>query len=136
MADWQTVRFDPTYVEPLDEELLPLLDSLNAAGFTTTSSCCGHGHNWPFVSFEHSTDERIESMARFVLKKSEGNMLYFPRFRKEIWADGYDWAIHLHLIEVFGNTQEQEFLRQSIEAIKIVAGYVDQWAVAQPIEAK
>jgi hypothetical protein len=128
MADWQIVRFDPTYEEPLDVELIPLLDSLNAAGFVTTSSCCGHGHNWPFVFFEHSTDERIESMARHVLRRNEGSVLFFPRFRKEIWMDGYDWALHLHLVEAFGDTQEEEFLRQSIEAINITAAFIDEWA--------
>lgn len=134
MSDWQTVRFDPTYVEPLDEELIPLLDSLNAAGIVTTSSCCGHGYNWPAISFRHSTDERIESLARFVLGATNDSKLFFARFRKEIHAAGYDWALHLHLLGVYGGTPVEEFLRQSLEAINIVASLVDEWAKLAPIE--
>jgi hypothetical protein len=67
MADWKVVRNDPDYPEPLDPEIVPLCDALNAAGFVTTSSCSGHGRDWPYVWFEHSTDARIEDLARFVL---------------------------------------------------------------------
>src|ERR1039458_7204695 len=68
MADYQTVRHDPTYPEKLDKEIVSLCDALNEAGLVTTTSCCGHGSFHPTVWFEHPGDDsRIESLARYVL---------------------------------------------------------------------
>src|SRR6266481_4756053 len=129
MMDWKTVRFDPAYEEKLDPEIIPLCDVLNYAGFVTISSCCGHGYMWPHVWFEHSTDERIERLARFVLaeekrlteatKDAEGvcHFPYFSMWQKEVRLDGYLWSVELHLNNVFHNTQHSEGLTEAVAAL-------------------
>jgi hypothetical protein len=105
MADWKTVRFDPTYEEKLDPEIIPLCDALNAIGIVTTSSCVGHGHSWPHVWFEHSSDDRIERLARFVQQTEAGDYRpYFTMWQKEILADGYAWSVELHVNDVYGDS--------------------------------
>jgi hypothetical protein len=129
MADWKTVRYDPSYEEPLDAEIVPLCDALNAAGFVTTSSCCGHGRNWPHVWFEHSTDERIENLARFVLYREEGDFRpHFSMFQKEIRLEGYAWSLEIHCNHVYSSTSSGDFLREATEAIRETAKTVDEWA--------
>src|SRR5665213_4215552 len=103
MADWQTVRFDPSYEEPLDIEIVPLCDALNAAGFVTESSCCGHGHRRPIVWFEHSSDGRIESMAKFVLAHELADFgLFCTTFQKEVRLDPVSYT-HLRAHETGRN---------------------------------
>jgi tRNA(Phe) wybutosine-synthesizing methylase Tyw3 len=129
MAEWKTVRYDPNYPESLDPEIIPLCDALNAAGFVTTSSCSGHGGNmWAHVYFEHSTDARIESMARFV--KARENVDYHPwfsMFQKEVLLDGYVWSIEVHLNEVYSDTPWQEALRKTGEACNRIAQAIEAW---------
>jgi hypothetical protein len=97
MADWKTVRFDPDYEEKLDPEIIPLCDALNAIGIVTLSSCVGHGHSWPHVWFEHSTDEQIERLARFVKGTEAGDYRpYFTMWQKEILHVGYAWSVEIH----------------------------------------
>ena len=128
MADWKMVRFDPNYEEKLDPEIIPLCDALNTAGFVTTSSCCGHGQGWPHVWFEHSTDERIEDLARFVLREEQSNFRpYFSMFQKEIRLDGYAWSLVLHLNNVYSDTPESAALKEAESAITSVAALVEQW---------
>ena len=105
MADWKTVRFDPTYEEKLDPEIIPLCDALNDAGFVTLSSCVGHGHSWPHVWFEHSSDERIERLARFVKQREGGDYRpYFSMWQKEILDYGYAWSVEVHVNDVYSDT--------------------------------
>jgi hypothetical protein len=126
MADWKTVRFDPTYEEKLDPEIIPLCDALNEAGIITTSSCVGHGHSRPHVWFEHSSDERIERLARFVKAIEAGDYRpYFTMWQKEILDDGYAWSVELHVNVVYGDTppavrigKENDALARVTQAIK------------------
>lgn len=128
MANWNIVRNDTTYGEPLDPEIIPLCDSLNAAGFVTTSSCCGHGKNWPYIWFEHSTDERIEKMARFVLQNEQGDYRgHFSIFQKEIRIDGYAWLLEIHCNDVYSTTSTDDFLKKAKDAINTVAKLIDEW---------
>lgn len=128
MADWATVRHDPAYPEPLDEEIIPLCDALNAAGFVTTSSCCGHGGDWPHVWFEHSSDERIERLARFILATETVD--YGPHFtmiQKEIRPEGYAWSIEIHLNNQFADTPSGEALAMARVALGAVTAAVLAW---------
>jgi hypothetical protein len=157
MADWKTVRFDPTYEEKLDPEIIPLCDALNAAGIITTSSCCGHGYMWPHVWFEHSTDERIESLARFVLREENrlhelpewckpdqatGELVsrfpYFSMWQKEILLPdsvvsriygntGYHWCVEIHLNNVFRNTPCADGLKEAEYALASLTQMVNDW---------
>jgi hypothetical protein len=133
MADWQTVRFDPTYEEPLDPELIPLLDALNDAGFVTISSCSGHGSGWPHISFAHSDDARIERLARFVMATEAGDYRpYFSMWQKEILlaphalshGHAYIWSVELHLNHVDGLTPQADGLREAVKAINATATQV------------
>jgi hypothetical protein len=118
MADWKTVRFDPTYEEKLDEEIIPLCDALNAVGIVTTSSCVGHGHSWPHVWFKHSSDERIERLARFVKSAEAGDYRpYFTMWQKEILDDGYAWSVELHLNDVYHDTPLRVRVEKENEAL-------------------
>jgi hypothetical protein len=129
MADWNTVRHDPYYPESLDPEIIPLCDALNTAGFVTTSSCCGHGRDWPHVWFEHSTDARIEALARFVMLREGGDLRpYFSMWQKDIRPDGYAWSLEIHLNKVYQDTtpevvaMEAEYaLARTTEAIRVYA---------------
>jgi hypothetical protein len=132
MADWNTVRFDPDYEEKLDPEITPLCDALNAAGFVTTSSCCGHGHGRPHVWFEHSSDERIESLARYILvTQSPQNPRHTPIFRKEILLNGYAWDLEIHLHKVYQDTPEPAALKEAEFALANITKLVTSWALEQ-----
>lgn len=132
MADWKTVRFDESWEEKLDPEIIPLCDALNAAGIVTTSSCCGHGYAWPHVWFEHSTDERIESLARFVLKAEVGDHRpYFSMFQKEIRLDGYAWSLCIHLNNIYHDTPITVGLEEATRALANVTKLVNDWATVE-----
>jgi|GEM_PF-993639 hypothetical protein len=132
MADWQTVRYDPTYEEKLDEEIIPLCDALNAAGFVTTSSCTMHGQGWPYVFFEHSTDERIERLARFVKKGEIGDYRpYFTMWQKEILEDGYAWCLEIHLNNVYCDTAQAVVSRERSHALASVTEAVVDWGARE-----
>jgi hypothetical protein len=121
MAEWQTVRFDETHEEKLDPEIVPLCDAMNAAGFVTVASCCGHGSDWPRVWFEHSGDERIEGLARFVLAATEGDYRPFAAsFQKEILLNGYIWCLELHLNNVYRDTPTEHGLKEAEAALASV----------------
>ncbi len=128
MADWQMVRFDPAYEEKLDPEIIPLCDALNAAGFVTTASCCGHGYSWPCVWFEHSIDERIESMARFVLQREPmEDVRYFSIFRKEVRLDGYIWSLQIHLVHVYFDTPPSIAQQEAEIAMTEITQAIRDW---------
>jgi hypothetical protein len=112
----------------LDNEIIPLCDALNEAGFVTTQSCCGHGVDWPRVWFEHSEDDRIERMARFVMGFENGDFRpFFTLFQKEILPAGYLWLLEIHLNDVFRNTPPREFLAKSIIGINQVSEKISIW---------
>jgi len=132
MSNWQAVRHDPTYTEPLDPEVIPLCDALNAAGFVTTTSCSGHGYQRPCIWFEHSDDKRIESMARFVL---EGlHIDYGPhtvRIRKEIHLDGeYSWSIDINCWDINADTPNlrESWLKSGTKGMGLVAYLIGAWS--------
>lgn len=128
MADWNIVRNDPTYEEKLDPEIIPLCDALNAAGFETIASCCGHGQDWPRVWFLHLNDAAVEVMARFVMKSEEGDFRpYFSVFQKEILPKGFRWTIEIHLNNAYASTPTDIFLRDAVAAIGAVAKRIDAW---------
>lgn len=126
--DWETVRYDPTYPEPLDPEIIPLCDALNAAGFRTTSSCCGHGVRNPAIWFEHSADELIEEFARFVISRQQENFLTsYASFKKEVFLQGYEWSLHLQLTNVFGDTSIETCLKNMRIALDETISLVNEW---------
>jgi len=129
MSDYKTVRFDPNYPEKLDEEIIPLCDALNAAGFATTASCCGHGYRWPHVWFEHSSDNRIESMVRAVKQLEQFDFaLHFTKFQKEVLVEGYLWSLEIHLNDTYATTPRDVSLSKAIIAINTVAERIKAWA--------
>ena len=132
MADWQTVRFDPAWEEPLDPEIIPLCDALNAAGFVTVSSCWGHGYAWPCVWFEHSSDERIEGLARYIIAGEQGDFRpHFSSIWKEIRLDGYLWMLEVHLNNVYHDTPIEVGQEEARTALLAVTGLVRAWALTQ-----
>lgn len=132
MADWNTVRFDPTYEEKLDEEIIPLCDALNAVGIVTTSSCVGHGHSWPHVWFAHSSDERIERLARFVKSAEAGDRCpYFTMWQKEILDDGYAWSVELHVNDVYRDTPSAVRMEKENAALARITQAVLEFGVRE-----
>ncbi len=124
MADYKAIRYDKNYPEPLDPEIIPLCDALNAKGFITVSSCEGHGSYWPHVWFEHSSDERIERLARFVKSFEQEQKKYNPYFtmwQKEILIDGYAWCVEVHCNDIYANTPRKEALKMEVKAINKVS---------------
>ena len=133
MADWQTVRYDPTYVEPLDPEIIPLCDALNAAGFVTDTSCWGHCFHWPKVWFKHSSDERIEALARFIIGRVQfDDCPYYLRIQKEIRIDDYLWSIEIHCNNIFGNTPAAITREAYLGGLSVVTALVEEWASSNP----
>lgn len=133
MADWQVVRFDPTYEEKIDPEILPLCDALNAAGFVTEASCCGHGRDWPRVWFEHSTDARIEQLARFVMAAEQGDgRPHFSMFQKEILPDGCRWTVEVHLNNVYADTPHALACKEAEIALSSMVASIEEWNAANP----
>jgi hypothetical protein len=144
MADWKTVRFDPAYEEKLDPEIIPLCDALNAIGIVTTSSCVGHGHSWPHVWFQHSTDERIERLARFVKATEVGDFRpYFSVWQKEILlpgsaedmllqgGTGYAWCVEIHVNDVYGDTPRSVTREKENEALTRVTQAVREFGIRE-----
>ena len=132
MADWNTVRYDPNYEEKIDPEILPLCEALNAAGFVTTASCCGHGYRWPHVWFEHSTDERIEGMARFVIGQFwEDYRPFRPAISKEIFPEGCLWCLEIHLNNVYGDTPADIAMREAESAMSQVTAAIQTWSASE-----
>jgi hypothetical protein len=132
MADWMTVRFDPNYEEKLDPEIVPLCDALNDAGFITTSSCIGHGNSWPHVWFEHSTDERIERLARLVKETETGDFRpYFSMWQKEVLSEGYAWSVEIHLNNVYSDTPRSIAQAAEIAAVNRIAQVVRVYRVSE-----
>ena len=125
---WETVRYGKTS-EPLDKEIISLCDALNNAGFVTISSCSGHGKNWAHVWFEHSSDERIESMIRYVKKHEEKNEReYFSMWQKEVQDAGYEWCVEIHLNDVYGDTPKKIALKKTEDACNKTAQTINSWA--------
>ena len=132
MATWQTVRFDPTYEEPLDPEIIPLCDALQAAGFNTVSSCFGHGLDWPRVWWNSSTpDIRSESLARFLLRRSGGDYKPFTPFvQKEILDVGHRWMLEIHVHDTYCDTPQTKAREMAAMAVMAVTKHVGEWAEA------
>lgn len=132
MADWRTVRFDPTYEEPLDIEIIPLCDALQAAGFNTISSCCGHGQDWPRVWWNDLPSDAVcESLARFLLQRlsSLDYAPFTPWVWKEILMDSHRWMLEIHLHNQYFDTPPLEAFAMAREAILAVAGSIREWTI-------
>ena len=128
MSDWQTVRHDPNWDEPLDPEMIPLCDALNAAGFVTTASCVGHGSNWPMVWFEHGDNKRIESMIRYVLEAEKGDYRsYTSCWRRKFDLDGYSWSIRINCWNVYRDTPDDIAQKEYEDGINNVAQQINCW---------
>jgi hypothetical protein len=131
MADWSTAKYGSPTGEIIDPEILPLCEALNAAGFVTTSSCCGHGRRWPHVWFEHSSDERIEAMARFVMAQHWGDYRPFrAEFNKEILPDGYQWCLEIHLNNCHADTPVDVAMGETEYALSQVTVAIQAWRFA------
>ena len=138
MADWRTVRFDPTYEEPLDPSIITLCDALQAAGFNTASSCCGHGQDWPRVSWDSATpDQACEALARYLLKRSGGDYKSFtPWVQKEILEDGHRWMIEIHIHDTYCDTPPAKAFAAANMAILAVAKHIREWEAARELARK
>lgn len=132
MADWNTAKCGSPTGEIIDPEILPLCEALNAAGFVTASSCCGHGKRWPHVWFEHSTDERIEAMARFVMgQRQEDYRPFVPEFHKEILMEGYSWWLEIHLNNCYANTPVDVARKNAECAMAQVTAAIQAWTARE-----
>jgi hypothetical protein len=128
MSDYKIIRNDPNWSEPLDEEIIPLTDVLNEIGVVTISSCSGHGSTWPYVFFEHSTDERIEDLARYIKRKEDYDYApYYTVWEKEIMIDGYRWSVAVHLNDVYHNTPSKTSLQKAVVAISEIRDRILEW---------
>lgn len=125
MADWKIVRFDPNYPEPLDVEIIPLCDAMNAAGLVTTSSCCGHGSRWPHVWFDHPYDAYVEALARHVMAREGGDYRpHYTMWQKDIRPEGFGWSLEVHLNNVYATTPGEEALAMAVVAINQTAEHI------------
>jgi len=135
LTSYYKVRDNPDYSEKLDPEIIPLCDALNTVGFATIASCSGVGHHsssWPSVWFEHSDDERIENMARFVmLQTKELFERFFVQFSKvldDVDGDGYHWYLVVHLTKVFGDSPIEVSREETVYAVAQVSQAIAEWA--------
>ena len=127
---WKSARFDPSTTDPLDKEIIPLCDALNNAEFITTESCSGHGKAWANVFFWHRSVKRIESLARFVIRKEleQGDYRpYFSMWQKEILDRGYIWYVEIHTNGVGKYTPWKVSLEKSRESCDKVAQLINEW---------
>ena len=129
MADWQTARFDPAYEEPIDPSIIPLCDALQAAGFNTVASCCGHGQAWPHVFWDDSTpDQTCEALARFLLRRTGGDYKPFtPWCQKEILETGHRWCLEIHVHDQYADTPTAKAFAMASMAILAVTKHVREW---------
>jgi hypothetical protein len=130
MADWKNFGTPEWDEEPVDPEIIPLCEALNQAGFTTFASCSGHGYQWPCIWFEHSSDERIESMARFVLQYVNHDYPpYSCRIRKQIHHNigDYSWSIEIQPSGVSGDTPPDISLRRVSDSVDSIVYLIKVW---------
>jgi hypothetical protein len=131
MSNWEKTKEELAVSEPLDPEIIPLCDALNAAGFVTTASCSGHGRQRPMVWFEHSTDERIESMARFVLMglRDDLDPHYSARIRKQVYEipGDYNWSIEANYWDIWHDTPADAALTKWTKSINKIAELINEW---------
>ena len=138
MADWATVRYDPAWEEKLDDEIVPLCDALNDAGFVTTHSCCGHGSAWAYVGIEHRDEARIERLARFIMARQSTD--YFPHltdFSKDIVDKcvqpcGYLWRMQVRVHSMYADTPASEGLAAMAAALDANTALVREFAAQEP----
>lgn len=139
MADWATVRHDPAWDEPIDAEIVPLLDVLNDNRFVTTSSCCGHGH-WAYVHLVSDGgvgDERFERLARFLDHRLDID--YHPHAAwaskhiadKRHWPSGWYWLLEIRAHAIYANTPASEGLAATVVALAEVTGLVAEFCAAE-----
>lgn len=131
MADWQTVRYDPSYVEKLDPEIIPLCDALNATGFVTTDSCSGHGTRWPSVWFEYPSDSKVEKLARFFFAQEVDFGQCSCDVHKIIQREGHVWLLQVHANNVFGDTEESAATKEVEIALATVVGWIEKFAAQE-----
>lgn len=129
MTTWEETKKELAETEPLDPEVIRLCDALNAAGFVTEASCSGHGGQRLMVWFEHSTDARIEQMARFVISKLE--QPYSVRIRKQIYGKPgeYNWSIEVNHWDIWAETPQDKALKMWEEGANEVARLISLWTV-------
>ena len=132
MSDWSKINTSEWDEEPLDPELVLICGALNEAGFVTTTSCSGHGYQRPCIWFEHSTDERIESMARFILAAQEHDYPeHTSRIRKQVHIEGYSWSIDVWTWGVDGSTPSDISLKRAEQSLASVAQLINAWHKAE-----
>lgn len=142
MTEWNVVRYDTTWEEKIDPEILPLCDALNAAGLTTLSSCCGHGQDWPHVIMSGSIpDDKYERLQRYLLANcAQCSNIYLPCMRKDIVGlghldaeMGHYWDLEIHASEVYRDTPIGQ-VRAIYEVIlDYVTSQVELWARTEPV---
>jgi len=128
--NYSIVRNDPNYEEPLDPSIIPLCDVLNDAGFPTIESCCGHGINRPAVYFEKCDDKRIESLARFIMARENGNYRAHFTVVKKIFVPSphmYHWELVIHLNNLYADTSREKGMRIAKIALAKVTKAVCDW---------
>jgi hypothetical protein len=136
---WDLIKQELAETEPLDPEVISLCDALNYAGFTTTASCSGHGGQRPMVWFKHSTDGRIEDMARFVISElynlqgQDGYATYSVRIGKQIYQNpgSYDWSIEINHWGIYSETTTEDAIRMWSEATDRVAELITEWCALE-----
>jgi hypothetical protein len=130
MSDWSRLNSEDWGEEPLDPEVFKLCEALNNAGFITFTSCSGHGFQRPMVWFEHSNDERIEEMSRFVIAELENSDFHISvRIRKQIYKDlgDYDWSIEVSHWDIYSDTPHETALKMFEAASDKVAELINSW---------
>jgi len=89
--DWKTVRYDPDYEDRWTQRMIPLCDAplkCRPVHYNLIMRWSWHTLG-PYVQFEHSSDERIERLARFVKGTEHFDYRpYFTMWEKEILEDG------------------------------------------------
>lgn len=139
MSSWEETKKELAVTEPLDPEVIPLCDALNAAGFVTTSSCSGHGTQRLMIWFKHSTDDRIEDMSRYLLRSLRERSRPYPdcnewnpyglRIRKQIYEDpgDYSWSIEVDHWGMHADCLGPPALEKVAAATNAIAGLVMEW---------
>jgi len=137
MTNWKTVRFDPTWEEPIDPEILPLCDALNAAGLETIGSCWGHCRDWPYALISGNiADEQAECLQRYLLAHcDECEVNYLPCMRKDIVSigsveaeNGHYWDLEIHASELYCDTPAADVGKAYLRILDHVVSLIRDWA--------
>jgi len=125
----------PEHTEPVDTEIIPLCDALNAAGFRTNCSCWGHGrlNNEPSVCM-FCTIEQAEALDIHLREASEKDLtaeglgVWQACLMMHLAPWGHEWEIQVRAHDLYCDSTPDDVYEKRLHAVKQATAAVLSYA--------